>query len=60
MNPSGSLAPNVQVDVRYGGGQPERITAVAKELVAAQPDVLEVETTPGTKRTNPRRFRASR
>jgi putative tryptophan/tyrosine transport system substrate-binding protein len=39
---------NLQVDVRYGGGQIERIVAVAKELVAAQPDVLEIETTPGT------------
>jgi putative tryptophan/tyrosine transport system substrate-binding protein len=39
---------NLQVDVRYGGGQRERIAALAKELVAAQPDVLEVETTPGT------------
>ena len=39
---------NLQVDVRYGGGQRERIAALAKELVATQPDVLEVETTPGT------------
>jgi putative ABC transport system substrate-binding protein len=39
---------NLQVDIRYGGGKQERIAAVAKELVAAQPDVLEVETTPAT------------
>ena len=26
---------NLQVAVRYGGGQPERIAAAAKELVAA-------------------------
>jgi putative ABC transport system substrate-binding protein len=39
---------NLQVDLRYGGGQRERIAAAAKELVATQPDVLEIETTPGT------------
>jgi hypothetical protein len=39
---------DLQIDIRYRNGQPERIAAVAKELVAAQPDVLEVETTPGT------------
>jgi putative tryptophan/tyrosine transport system substrate-binding protein len=39
---------NLQIAVRYGGGQPERIAAAAKELVAAQLAVLEVETTPGT------------
>jgi putative ABC transport system substrate-binding protein len=39
---------NLQLDIRYGDSNPERIAAVAKELVAAQPDVLEVETTPGT------------
>ena len=39
---------NLQVDIRYGDGNRERIAAVAKELVAAQPEVLEVETTPGT------------
>ena len=39
---------NLQVAVRYGGGEPERIAAAAKELVAAQHEVLEVETTPGT------------
>jgi putative ABC transport system substrate-binding protein len=39
---------NLQVAVRYGDGQPERIAAAAKELVAAKHEVLEVETTPGT------------
>jgi putative tryptophan/tyrosine transport system substrate-binding protein len=39
---------NLQIEIRYGGGQPERIAAAAKELVAAQPELLEVETTPGT------------
>ena len=39
---------NLQIEIRYGGGLPERIAAAAKELVAAQPEVLEVETTPGT------------
>src|SRR5664279_3352563 len=39
---------NLQIEIRYGGGQPERIAAAAKELVAAQPELLEVETTPGS------------
>jgi putative tryptophan/tyrosine transport system substrate-binding protein len=39
---------NLHVDIRYGDGNRERMAAVAKELVAAQPEVLEVETTPGT------------
>jgi putative tryptophan/tyrosine transport system substrate-binding protein len=39
---------NLQIEIRYGGGLPERIAAAAKELVAAQPEVLEIETTPGT------------
>jgi putative ABC transport system substrate-binding protein len=39
---------NLQIDIRYGEGLPERIAAAAKELVAAQPELLEVETTPGT------------
>ena len=39
---------NLQIDIRYGDGYPERIAAAAKELVAAQPEVLEIETTPGT------------
>ena len=39
---------NLQVDIRYGEGNRERMAAVAKELVAAQPEVLEIETTPAT------------
>ena len=39
---------NLQVDIRYGDSNAERIAAVAKELVAAQPEVLQVQTTPGT------------
>jgi len=39
---------NLQIEIRYGGGLPERIAAAAKELVAAQPELLVVETTPGT------------
>ena len=39
---------NLQVDIRYGDGNRERIAAVAKELVAAQPEVLQVTSTPGT------------
>jgi putative tryptophan/tyrosine transport system substrate-binding protein len=39
---------NLQVDIRYGDGNRERIATIAKELVAAQPEVLESETTPAT------------
>jgi len=39
---------NLQVDIRYGDSNTQRIAAVAKELVAAQPEVLQVGTTPGT------------
>jgi putative tryptophan/tyrosine transport system substrate-binding protein len=42
-------ATNLQIDIRCGEGRPERIAAAAKELVAAaQPELLAVETTPGT------------
>jgi hypothetical protein len=33
---------NLQIDIRYGDGQPEGMAAAAKDLVAAQPEVLEV------------------
>ena len=36
---------NLQIEIRYGEGQPERIAAAAKELVAAQPELLVIETT---------------
>jgi len=39
---------NLQVDIRYGDSNAQRIAAVAKELVAAQPEVLQVTSTPGT------------
>jgi putative tryptophan/tyrosine transport system substrate-binding protein len=39
---------NLQVDIRYGDSNSDRIEEVAKQLVAEQPDVLEVTSTPGT------------
>jgi putative ABC transport system substrate-binding protein len=39
---------NLQIDVRYGDSNSDRIQEVARQLVAEQPDVLEVTTTPGT------------
>jgi putative ABC transport system substrate-binding protein len=39
---------NLQIDFRYGNSNNEQIIAAAKELVAAQPEVLEVTSTPGT------------
>jgi putative tryptophan/tyrosine transport system substrate-binding protein len=39
---------NLQVDIRYGNSDNAAIIAAAKELVAAQPEVLEVTSTPGT------------
>jgi putative ABC transport system substrate-binding protein len=39
---------NLEVDLRWGGTNNERIQMVAKELVAEQPDVIQVTTTPGT------------
>jgi putative tryptophan/tyrosine transport system substrate-binding protein len=39
---------NLEVDLRWGATNDERIQMMAKELVAAQPDVIEVTTTPGT------------
>jgi ABC-type uncharacterized transport system substrate-binding protein len=37
---------NLQVDHRWGAGNPERIGAFAKELVALKPDVIVAHTTP--------------
>ena len=37
---------NLQVDHRWGAGNPERIAAFAKELVALKPDVIVAHTTP--------------
>ena len=39
---------NLDVDIRFGNSDNERIRMIAKELVAAQPEVLEVTSTPGT------------
>jgi putative tryptophan/tyrosine transport system substrate-binding protein len=39
---------NLEVDLRWGATNDEHIQMMAKELVAAQPDVIEVTTTPGT------------
>jgi putative tryptophan/tyrosine transport system substrate-binding protein len=39
---------NLEVDIRWGNSNNERIRLVAKQLVAAQPDVLQVTSTPGT------------
>ena len=37
---------NLQVDHRWGAGNPERIAAFAKELVALKPEVIVAHTTP--------------
>jgi putative ABC transport system substrate-binding protein len=37
---------NVRIEVRWGGGEAERIRTLAKELVALQPDVILGRTTP--------------
>jgi putative ABC transport system substrate-binding protein len=39
---------NLEVNLRWGASNNERIQMIAKELVAAQPDVIQVTTTPGT------------
>ena len=39
---------NLEVDLRWGGTNNERIQMMAKELVAEQPDAIQVTTTPGT------------
>ena len=38
---------NLEVDIRYGDSNNERIKIIAKELVADKPEVLEVTSTPG-------------
>jgi len=37
---------NLQVDHRWGAGNPERISAFAKELIALKPEVIVAHTTP--------------
>jgi ABC-type uncharacterized transport system substrate-binding protein len=39
---------NLEIDLRYGDSNNERMRTIAKELVAAQPEVLQVTSTPGT------------
>jgi putative tryptophan/tyrosine transport system substrate-binding protein len=39
---------NLEVDLRWGATNNERIQKMAKELVAEHPDVIQVTTTPGT------------
>jgi putative ABC transport system substrate-binding protein len=39
---------NVQIDVRWGASQLDRMATFAKELVASQPDLIQVTTTPAT------------
>jgi putative ABC transport system substrate-binding protein len=39
---------NVRIDLRWHGDDPNQIPAIARELVALQPDIIETNTTPGT------------
>jgi putative ABC transport system substrate-binding protein len=39
---------NVRMDVRYAGGDINRIQALARELVGSQPDIIVTYATPGT------------
>jgi putative ABC transport system substrate-binding protein len=39
---------NLQIDLRWGGSDADRTQKLAKELVALQPDVIQVTTTPAT------------
>jgi putative ABC transport system substrate-binding protein len=39
---------NVRMDVRWGGGDPNRIRALAQELVGLQPDIVLANSTPAT------------
>ena len=39
---------NVRMDVRWGGGDPNRIRAPAQELVGLQPDIILANSTPAT------------
>jgi putative ABC transport system substrate-binding protein len=40
---------NLEIDYRYSGGHPERVPALAKELVALHPDLIFAHTTPAVK-----------
>src|SRR6516165_5340647 len=39
---------NVRIDLRWHGDDPNQIPAIARELVALQPDIIAANTTPGT------------
>lgn len=39
---------NVQIDVRWGASNLDRMAGLAKELVSSQPDLIQVTTTPAT------------
>ena len=39
---------NLRTDCRWGGGDTNRMRAVAQELVASQPDIIVTDTTPAT------------
>src|SRR3984893_7560300 len=39
---------NVQIDLRWGGANPDQMQKMAKELVESGPDVINVTTTPAT------------
>src|SRR5262250_712410 len=39
---------NVRMDLRWGGGDTNRIRALAQELVGLQPDIIVTTTTPAT------------
>ena len=39
---------NVQIDIRWGASNLDRMGQLAKELVALQPDLIQVSTTPAT------------
>jgi len=47
---------NLQVDIRYGGGQRDHIVTAAKELVAARPDVLRSRLRPAPRPFSQRRI----
>ena len=39
---------NVRIDLRWGGGDTNRIPALARELVGLQPDIIRANSTPAT------------
>jgi putative tryptophan/tyrosine transport system substrate-binding protein len=43
-----AVGPNLQIEIRWGGGDINRIRTLAKELVAMRPDVILAQGTPVT------------